>query len=41
MHTHAHTHTRCQGCYVSVEHQYNATYFSALGEDPQRYLMAR
>jgi hypothetical protein len=30
-----------QGCYTSVEHQYNATYFSATKEDPQMYLMAR
>lgn len=30
-----------QGCYTSVEHQFNATYFSATKEDPQMYLMAR
>ncbi|WIA13184.1 hypothetical protein OEZ85_006776 [Tetradesmus obliquus] len=30
-----------QGCYKSVPHQYNETYFSALGEDPQQYLLAR
>jgi sucrose phosphorylase len=26
---------------MSVQHQYNATYFSACKEDPQLYLMAR
>jgi hypothetical protein len=30
-----------QGCYTSVQHQYNATYFSATQEDPRLYLMAR
>jgi hypothetical protein len=30
-----------QGCYKSVPHQYNETYFSALGEDPKQYLLAR
>jgi hypothetical protein len=30
-----------QGCYMSVQHQYNATYFSACKEDPQLYLLAR
>jgi hypothetical protein len=30
-----------QGCYTSVEHQLNATFFSAVGEDPKQYLLAR
>jgi hypothetical protein len=30
-----------QGCYKSVPHQYNETYFSALGEDPKTYMLAR
>eukprot|EP00878_Enallax_costatus_P004272 GHUV01004502.1.p1 GENE.GHUV01004502.1~~GHUV01004502.1.p1 ORF type:complete len:701 (+),score=187.09 GHUV01004502.1:79-2181(+) len=30
-----------QGCYKSVPHQYNETYFSAVEEDPQSYLLAR
>jgi sucrose phosphorylase len=30
-----------QGCYKSVPHQYNETYFSAVGEDPKNYLLAR
>ncbi|KAF6253876.1 hypothetical protein COO60DRAFT_372189 [Scenedesmus sp. NREL 46B-D3] len=30
-----------QGCYKSVPHQYNETYFSALNEDPKQYLLAR
>lgn len=30
-----------QGRYKSVPHQYNETYFSALGADPKQYLMAR
>jgi hypothetical protein len=32
----------CQkGYYKSEQHQYNATYFSAVGEDPKKYLLAR
>eukprot|EP00879_Flechtneria_rotunda_P018528 GHRR01019441.1.p1 GENE.GHRR01019441.1~~GHRR01019441.1.p1 ORF type:complete len:547 (+),score=136.02 GHRR01019441.1:914-2554(+) len=30
-----------QGCYKSVPHQYNETYYSAMDEDPKKYLMAR
>ncbi|WIA16714.1 hypothetical protein OEZ85_013369 [Tetradesmus obliquus] len=30
-----------EGSYQSVAHQYNQTYFSAVGEDPQQYLLAR
>lgn len=30
-----------QGCYRSAPHQYNETYFSALGEDARSYLLSR
>lgn len=30
-----------QGCYKSTAHQYNETYFSAVEEDPKKYILAR